>query len=130
MSTRRELPWFAIFGIAASATHVAVALSAARWLGLSPLAANTVAFLAALGVSYFGNAVVTFRVEPWRISAFLKFCVLAVAGFILNQAIVYALTVRLGWPFWASLLVVVAVVPPATFVLSKVWALAPSARER
>ena len=126
MSVRRELPWFAVIGVAASVTHVIVALSAARWLGMAPLTANTVAFCVALCVSYLGNAVVTFRVEPWRLRAFLKFCVLAVAGFILNQAIVYGLTVRLGWPFWASLLVVVALVPPATFVLSKVWAFAPS----
>jgi putative flippase GtrA len=125
MSVRRQLPWFAVFGIAASATHVAVALSAARWLGMAPLTANTLAFVCALGVSYLGNAIVTFRVEPWRLAAFLKFCVLAVAGFALNQAIVYALTVRLGWPFWASLLIVVAIVPPATFLLAKLWALAP-----
>ena len=129
MSVRRQLPWFVIFGVAASATHVAVALSAARWLGMAPLTANTLAFVVALGVSYLGNAIVTFRVEPWRLRAFLKFCVLAVAGFILNQAVVYALTVRLGWPFWASLMVVVALVPPATFLLAKLWALAPDARE-
>lgn len=129
MSVRRELPWFAVIGLSASATHVIVALSCARWLGLSPLAANSVAFLVALCVSYFGNAILTFRVEPWRLRAFVKFCALAAAGFILNQAIVYALTVRLGWPFWLSLMVVVAVVPPATFLLAKLWALAPDAHE-
>ena len=129
MSVARQLPWFVIFGIAASATHVAVALSAARWLGMAPLTANTLAFVCALGVSYLGNAIVTFRVEPWRLAAFAKFCVLAVAGFALNQAIVYGLTVRLGWPFWASLMVVVAVIPPFTFLLAKLWALATDARE-
>ena len=77
MSVARQLPWFVIFGIAASATHVAVALSAARWLGMAPLTANTLAFVCALGVSYLGNAVVTFRVEPWRLRAFVKFVVLS-----------------------------------------------------
>ena len=129
MSVRRQLPWFVIFGIAASATHVAVALSAARWLGMAPLTANTLAFLVALGVSYLGNAIVTFRVEPWRLNAFIRFAVMSVIAFALNQAIVYGLTVRLGWPFWASLMVVVAVIPPFTFVLAKLWALAPDARE-
>lgn len=127
MSVRRQLPWFAVFGAAASATHFAVALSAARWLEMPPLSANTLAFLIALGVSYLGNAIVTFRVEPWRFSAFVKFATLALASFGLNQAIVYALTVRVGWPFWGSLLVVLATVPPLTFLLAKVWALAPSA---
>ena len=129
MSVARQLPWFVIFGIAASATHVAVALSAARWLGMAPLSANTLAFVCALGVSYLGNAIVTFRVEPWRLRAFVKFVALSLAAFGLNQAIVYALTVRMGWPFWASLMVVVAVIPPFTFLLAKLWALAPDARE-
>ena len=53
----------------------------------------------------------------------------ALGAFALNQAIVYGLTVRLWWPFWASLMVVVAVIPPFTFLLAKLWALAPDARE-
>lgn len=127
MSVRRQLPWFVVFGIAASATHLTIALSAAHWLGMKPLTANTLAFLCALGVSYVGNAIVTFRVEPWRAGAFAKFCVLSLASFGMNQAIVYGLTVRLGWPFAASLAVVLATVPPVTFLLAKLWALAPNA---
>ncbi|HYG28147.1 MAG TPA: GtrA family protein [Caulobacteraceae bacterium] len=128
MSVARQLPWFAVFGVLASGTHFVVALAAARFLRLEPLAANTVAFAAALGVSYLGNAIVTFRVRPWDGAQFARFAALSLAGFALNQAIVYALTVRGGWPFWASLLVVIALVPPATFVLAKLWALAPARR--
>ncbi|HEX6867020.1 MAG TPA: GtrA family protein, partial [Caulobacteraceae bacterium] len=109
-----------------SATHLTVALSAAHFAGMAPLAANTLAFICALGVSYLGNAIVTFRVEPWRFSAFVKFAALALASFGMNQAIVYGLTVRMGWPFWLSLVVVLATAPPVTFLLAKLWALAPS----
>ena len=126
MSVRRQLPWFVVFGIAASATHLTVALSAAHWLGMKPLAANTLAFACALGVSYLGNAIVTFKVAPWRAGAFAKFAALSLVSFGLNQAIVYGLTVRAGWPFAASLIVVLATVPPFTFVMARVWALAPS----
>jgi putative flippase GtrA len=124
MSVRRQLPWFVVFGVAASATHLAVALAAERWLGMEPLVANSLAFVCALGVSYLGNAVVTFKVAPWRAAAFGRFAVLSLASFGLNQAIVYGLTVRSGWPFWASLLVVLATVPPLTFLLARSWALA------
>lgn len=124
MSVRRQLPWFVVFGVAASATHLVVALSTHRWLGLGPLVANTVAFCCALGVSYLGNAIVTFRVEPWRAHAFAKFAALSIVSFGLNQAIVYALTVRAGWPFALSLAVVLLTVPPFTFVMARVWALA------
>ena len=129
MSVRRQLPWFVVFGVVASATHLAVALSSHRWLDLAPLTANTLAFCCALGVSYLGNAIVTFRVEPWRMGAFVKFAVLSLVSFGLNQAIVYGLTVRLGWPFAASLAVVLLTVPPFTFVTAKLWALAPSAAD-
>jgi len=125
VSVRRQLPWFAVFGIAASATHLIIALAAARYLGWAPLAANTLAFVCALGVSYLGNAIVTFKVAPWRGAAFARFCVLSLASFGLNQVIVSALTVRMGWPFWASLCVVLATVPPLTFLLARAWALAP-----
>ena len=124
MSVRRQLPWFVVFGAAASATHLAVALSTHHWLGLAPLVANTVAFCCALVVSYLGNAIVTFKVEPWRMAAFTKFAVLSLVSFGLNQAMVYALTVRLGWPFALSLAVVLLTVPPFTFVMARVWALA------
>jgi putative flippase GtrA len=124
VSVRRQLPWFVVFGVAASATHLVVALSTHRWLGLGPLVANTVAFCCALGVSYLGNAIVTFRVEPWRAHAFAKFAALSIVSFGLNQAIVYALTVRAGWPFALSLAVVLLTVPPFTFVMARVWALA------
>jgi putative flippase GtrA len=113
-----------VFGLAASAVHLAVALSAERWLGMAPLTANGLAFICALGVSYLGNSIVTFKVEPRRGAAFARFVALSLASFGMNQLIVYGLTVKLGWPFWASLLVVISTVPVATFVLARNWALA------
>ena len=118
----RELSWFALFGLAASAVHFIIALSAARWLGLAPLAANALAFCVALGVSFAGNARLTFGVEA-RLPAFVRFAALSLAAFGLNQAIVYVLTERLGWPFLGSLLVVLATVPAFTFAMAKSWAL-------
>jgi putative flippase GtrA len=126
VSVRRQLPWFAVVGVAASATHFAVGLSSHRWLHLSPLQANTLAFCTALCVSYFGNAILTFRVHPWHAPTFAKFVVLSLAAYALNQTIVGLLTKQFGWSYALSLVVVLIVVPPFTFVLAKLWALAPS----
>jgi putative flippase GtrA len=124
VSVRRQLPWFVVVGLAASATHFAIGLSSARWLGLSPLKANTLAFCCALSVSYLGNAILTFKVAPWRAHAFAKFAVLSLAAYGVNQTIVGLLTKQFHWSYAASLVVVLLSVPPFTFVLARVWALA------
>lgn len=119
---RREVFRFAIVGLSASAVHAAVGIAASA-LGLVPLAANSAGFAAALGVSYFGNSVWTFRVDAARAGAFFRFCVLALTAFAANQAIVYVLTARLDWSYLPSLGVVLFIVPALTFLAARSWAL-------
>jgi putative flippase GtrA len=123
-----RIPWevvrFVLVGGAASATHFVVGLSLSVWAHWVPWQANIAAFCIALAVSYFGNSIVTFGVEARRADAFAKFALMSLAAFGLNQGIVTLLTLYGRWPYWAALCVVLAVVPPMTFVLAKYWALA------
>lgn len=119
----REILAFAGVGVAASATHVAVGLAAAHLLGLAPLVANILGFCAAVGVSYLGNSAITFGSDVRSGSALARFCIASLIAFSLNQAIVFCLTVLAGWPYAASLAVVVVTVPPLTFLACKYWAL-------
>ncbi len=119
-----EVARFVLVGGAASATHLAVGLGLERFAGLRPWAANIVAFLAALGVSYLGNTLFTFKVDARRADAFVRFAVMQATAFAINQVIVMVLTGPARWPYWAALAVVLVVVPPTTFVISKYWALA------
>jgi putative flippase GtrA len=120
----RQILRFALVGGAASATHFVVALSLAHFAHAAPWAANIAAFLTALIVSYLGNSILTFEVEARRAGAFAKFAALSAVGFVLNQTTVVLLTGPAHWPYWAALCVVLILVPPMTFVLSKYWALA------
>ncbi len=120
----RQIVRFGIVGGAASATHFVVGLSLEHFAHLVPWLANIAAFLTALGVSYLGNSLFTFEVEARRAGAFAKFALVSVIAFALNQSIVWALTGPAHWPYWQALLVVLIVVPPMTFVVSKYWALA------
>ena len=115
---------FGIVGGAASATHFAVALGLERFAHLAPWIANIFAFVAALGVSYLGNSVITFEVQARRAGAFARFALVSAVAFALNQSIVVLLTGPGHWPYWMALCVVLVVVPPLTFVVSKYWALA------
>lgn len=113
---------FAAVGVAATAVHVIVGLSLARYAGLAPWSANIAAFSAALAVSYLGNSLVTFRVDARRPHALARFALVSALAFALNQSIVMLLT-GTGWSYAAALAVVVLIVPAATYLAAKHWAL-------
>lgn len=116
---------FAIVGGGATLVHLGVALTLNGALGLSPLRANFGAFLAAVAFSYGGNFVWTFGATSAHGTALPKFLGLSVGLFALNQAIVYVATDLWGWPFWAALVPVVAIVPLGGFLASRFWAFLP-----
>lgn len=121
---RGEVVRFILVGAAASGTHFAIGLALNQLAHVVAWQANIVAFLGALGVSYLGNTLFTFGVEARRAGAFARFFAMSAAAFALNQGLVWTLTGPAHWPYWAALMVVLAVVPPITFLVSKHWALA------
>lgn len=123
MQLFRQLSRFGVVGIVATVTHVAVGLGLHEGLGVTPLWANLVAFLTALGVSFLGQTRLTFPDATADGGAFLRFTTVAVTGLGLNQAIVWGVTGALGGPYWVALAVIVATVPWLTFALLKFWAL-------
>lgn len=124
MSLARQGAIFAAVGVAATAVHVVVALATRELVGLSPMQANFVAYLCAVGVSYFGNARLTFLKPARHAPQFVRFVVVSLGGLAANQAITWLLVNRLGWPFWLGLAVVVVVVPGLSFVAARLWAFA------
>ena len=118
----QQVPLFAVVGALATLTHVATALAARELAGFTPLQANFVGYLAAVGVSYLGNARLTFRRRALHGPQFARFAAVSLAGLALTQGLTWLLVERLGWPFWGGLAVVAVAVPGLSFVLSRVWA--------
>jgi putative flippase GtrA len=126
--TVRQGGTFLVVGLAATAVHAAASL-AARDLGhLVPMMATTVGYLCAVGVSYLGNARITFGRPVLHGAQFARFLVVSLIGFAANLAITHVLSDRLHWPFPATLGIIVVVIPALSFTASKVWAFAE--RER
>ena len=122
---RQAISYFTVGGIA-TLLHVAIALTLNSVIGMTPLWSNSIAVFCAWVVSYSLNWQWTFAaVSPHRTSM-PRFLAISVAGFGLNQALVYAFAVKLGWPFWIALVPVVLIVPLASYVASKVWAFVPA----
>lgn len=118
----QQVPLFVVVGLAATATHVAAAVAAREVAQLSPMAANLVGYLCAVGVSYLGNARFTFRRAVWHGPQFVRFVVVSLAGLALTQGLTWLLVERFMWPFGAGLAVVAVATPAMSFVLQRAWA--------
>jgi putative flippase GtrA len=118
----REINVFAVVGASATAINYVAALAAQRFLGMGPLAAGVAGYAAAVGLSYFGNALVTFRRPALHGPQFARFMTLSLVGLAINLALVFAGTHLLGWRLWQALIPVVLIVPAATFAMAKFWA--------
>lgn len=120
----RQAAVFAAVGLAATGTHVAAALALRTFAGLSPLRANLLAYLCAVGVSYLGNARLTFGRPALRGGQFARFLVVSLLGLCVTQGLTWLLVDQAGWPFAAGLAVVAVATPTATFAASRLWAFA------
>ncbi|MBI4725331.1 MAG: GtrA family protein, partial [Rhodomicrobium sp.] len=91
----QQIAIFIAVGSAAALTHLAAAGAAVELAGLHPLAANVIGFCIAFLVSFGGHARWTFPLSRERFAAArTRFFVVALTGFILNQA-AYAEALRL-----------------------------------
>ena len=124
MRLARQAATFAAVGLTATGVHVAVALALRGLAGLTPLSANLAAYLCAVGVSYLGNAWLTFGRPAMDRGQFLRFLVVSLLGLACTQGLTWLLVERLGWPFAWGLAVVAVATPAMTFTAAKLWAFA------
>lgn len=113
---------FAIVGVAATFTHLSIALAVLA-LGATALAANLIGFVGALGASIIGHHLFSF---PGRVPFFygaIRFIFGAVLAFAVNCTVLVVLT-RSGPAFspWIRLTIAIVVMPIVTFVYSRSFA--------
>jgi putative flippase GtrA len=126
----RQLVTFGLVGVVSTATHVIIALTTHKELGLQPIVANCLGYSCAFSVSYFGNARLTFRQPALHGGRFVRFVGVSLLGLALSETITYVSTTMLRLPFALALVPVVTLVPFISFVLSKSYAFAGSSEER
>ena len=92
-------------------------------LGIPPLAANVAGFFTAFGVSYLGHRHWTFpSTSAARHAALVRFFLVAVSGFALNEALYWFLLTATVLDYKTALVIVLAAVAVVTFTVSKLWA--------
>lgn len=115
---------FGIVGVGATLVHVAVYAGLIELLALSPLAANTLGFMAGVNVSFLGHRGWTFRDQGHGDvrRSLVRFWVVALLGFALNSLFVWLVTGALGLAYGWAIPLIMGVTPLATFALAKLWA--------
>jgi putative flippase GtrA len=119
---------FAIVGGGATLTHISTLVSLVELAGFPPVLANAMAFLTAVGLSFFGHCYWTFRPQashpapcPPRKVMFAKFVSVGIVGLGLNSLIAYIVVEMLSASYVYALVLVVTAVPVLLFFLSKCW---------
>ncbi|WP_237272742.1 GtrA family protein [Sulfitobacter sp. M220] len=118
-----QLGRFAIVGLAATLTHVAVALLTTYQFALSPLQANLAGFIVAVALSFQGHLRVTFQVKAPQQYHLYRFVVLSLASLAISSLIT-AVGTRNGGDMRLVMAFVALIVPVASFFIARLWAFA------
>lgn len=116
----RELAVFGAVGVLATLTHYFSAILAVELLGFHVMVANVLAYCVAVGVSFFGHSILTFRVAMSR-SRFVKFITVSLSALAVSQALLWLLTFSALFGHRINMLAVVFVVPIYSYILNKFW---------
>lgn len=108
---------FILVGGLATLVHILVAGTLLAIFEPQPYVANFIAFLVAFGVSYCGHRYLTFA----RRGSILRFFVVAIAGFALNNLLLTGL-LALGLSAFLAIVVATALVPVFSYLASSLWA--------
>jgi len=80
-----QIPSFALVGLVGYVIDAAVTYAGAKFVGLSPELARPPGFVVATVVNFLLNRSITFRdSEAQLVRAFLRYCVVASAGLVVN----------------------------------------------
>jgi putative flippase GtrA len=113
---------FGLVGLLATAIHMLIVWLVLREQWAPPWLANTLAFLAAFGISFAGNYRWTFGAPEGRGRAFRRFLLVSLLAFGLNSLVLAMLLRAALLSDLASALWAAVTVPFFSFTLSRFWA--------
>jgi len=120
----RRIAWFVAVGCTAAGVHLAMVMLLVSQLAWRPLAANVVAWMVAFCVSFSGHWHLTFpRSGAPLARAALRFLLVSLTGFAINEAM-YAVLLHIAGTRWYAVILffVLLAVAVMTWLLSSRWA--------
>lgn len=116
---------FALVGAAATAVHLLVVkiyFSLVQTGALTPVKydeymANSLAFMVAFSISYFGHRYFTFK----QAGSIIRLFLVALTGFLINNIVLTGLLNFSAISGWLAVTISTLTVPIITFILAKAW---------
>ena len=90
-------------------------------VGLPPVAASVVGQLCAIGISYFGHAVFSFKVDHDHPRHAWRFMVVAIGTFGLNISVTWFLTDMMQITYLIAFGVIVVLIPSINYTCNRFW---------
>ncbi|MBA4381361.1 MAG: GtrA family protein [Sideroxydans sp.] len=112
---------FAVVGVVATVTHVAVLVVGVEWLGLHPVVASTLGFLAAVTDSYLLNRSWTFKSDVAHSQTLWRFVVVSLFGLGLNTVMMTSLVGYFHWWYLWAQVATLLIVPVSNYLLNRHW---------
>lgn len=112
---------FGIVGIIVTAVYFSTSVAMVEAVGLPPVAASVIGQIFAVGVSYFGHAEISFRVEHNHRRHAWRFLVTAAATLCLNIFVTWFLTDMMRLPYLIAFCVIVVLIPAINFTCNRFW---------
>ena len=113
---------FTLVGIAAACVHIGIVWVLITQFGIETLFANLVAFLTAFIVSFSGQYLWTFRSKRNWQSALIRFFLISLLGFALNNIVLITL-LDLGFMSDSvTAMLSACIIPVVTYVAGRFWA--------
>ena len=112
---------FGIVGVTSAAAHFFVVVLLVKFAHLHPLISNVFAFLLAVNVSYWGHRLWTFNHKKHHHSTMLKFLIVSINSFLLNEGL-FAILLHTNLHYTYALVITIGMVAMVTFLFSKLWA--------
>ena len=116
-----QLLRFGVVGIAATLVHLGTLRLGVERAGIPPAIANGIAFSAAVGVTYLGQALWVFRRSDHSLARFRRFAVSVLGGLLANVGIMAFAVQVLGLHYLVGFVAALTLVPAGTFVVNKLW---------
>lgn len=116
---RARLIRFGVSGVGSTALHALIAAAIFALFDATPVSANAAAFTCSTAFSYLANTLWSFS-SPVTWGNFVRFLAVAMAGLGMTMLLAHGtgtLSLARAW----SIVAVVPCVPPATFVLHRLW---------
>lgn len=126
----RKLAVFGAVGVGASLVHIAVAWAMITGAQTGVFMANVAGFCTAFLWSYFGHYYLTFRATNAHRAAFGRFLAVALLGFAINNAVVWAWGAAAGRAGILAITAGVIIAAAAVFAASNAWAFASAPRAK